>query len=147
MHRTRGRAAWWLVSAALGAWLLRSGWVLHLPVLCPFRRITGLPCPSCGMTRAMAALSHGAWDLAIACNVASPLVGALCAIGATLLLVQLVSGRDQLGALWNVRFVRRMVTTIVLVVLACAWVVNLSREGEGTAACVANPLAAQPSLQ
>ncbi len=29
------------------------------PTLCPFRLATGLPCPSCGMTRSWSALGHG----------------------------------------------------------------------------------------
>jgi hypothetical protein len=29
------------------------------PVVCPFRRITGLPCPSCGLTRSWNAALHG----------------------------------------------------------------------------------------
>ncbi|MCX7895485.1 MAG: DUF2752 domain-containing protein [Thermoanaerobaculum sp.] len=42
----------------------------YLPLLaelmppCPFRTFTGLPCPSCGSTRAALALSQGQWKLA-----------------------------------------------------------------------------------
>ena len=37
--------------------LLRPG--SHGPVLCPLRRITGVWCPTCGMTRALGWLAHG----------------------------------------------------------------------------------------
>ncbi|MGQ0506622.1 MAG: DUF2752 domain-containing protein [Myxococcaceae bacterium] len=36
--------------------------------LCMLHAFTGLPCPGCGMTRAIAALSQGEWMTALALN-------------------------------------------------------------------------------
>lgn len=33
------------------------GW--DVPVLCTFRRVTGFPCPGCGLTRSFVFLAHG----------------------------------------------------------------------------------------
>ena len=38
-----------------------DGSIAHLPSLCPFYNITGLPCPGCGLTRAFVSLGHGQW--------------------------------------------------------------------------------------
>jgi hypothetical protein len=35
------------------------GTVQHGPILCPFRLVTGLPCPGCGLTRSWVYLFHG----------------------------------------------------------------------------------------
>lgn len=41
-------------------------------ILCPFRALTGLLCPGCGMTRAFCALGHGELMRAIRFNALSP---------------------------------------------------------------------------
>jgi hypothetical protein len=33
-------------------------------ITCGFLRLTGYPCPFCGMTRAFTAMGHGAWSVA-----------------------------------------------------------------------------------
>jgi hypothetical protein len=38
------------------------------PVLCPFRLMTGLPCPGCGLTRSWVYLAHGQVDDALGAN-------------------------------------------------------------------------------
>jgi hypothetical protein len=54
--------------------------VLSIPYTCPLRGLAGIPCATCGMTRAFVHLAHGDVGLAVA---ASPL-GALLAAGAWL---------------------------------------------------------------
>lgn len=43
-------------------------------IICPFRAVTGLLCPGCGMTRAFCALGHGELMRAIHFNALSPLL-------------------------------------------------------------------------
>lgn len=39
--------------------LLPPDWVLHGPQLCVFKMMSGMPCPGCGLTRAVVLLMHG----------------------------------------------------------------------------------------
>ncbi|HEV2912666.1 MAG TPA: DUF2752 domain-containing protein [Pyrinomonadaceae bacterium] len=41
-------------------------------ILCPFRAVTGYPCPGCGMTRAFSAIAHGDIWRAVIYNPLSP---------------------------------------------------------------------------
>jgi Protein of unknown function (DUF2752) len=77
-------ALWLLVGGAslclLGVALATPG--IQLP-RCAFKTITGLPCPTCGVTRTILALSRGDLDRALFMN---PLATVACGIGAVYLL-------------------------------------------------------------
>ena len=56
------RPATILTAMLIGAAIIPVTWLTTTPSLCPFKRVTGLPCPGCGMTRSVVTLLHG--DLA-----------------------------------------------------------------------------------
>ena len=69
--------------AAVSAWLLRPFWLALAPLLpaCPFRAITGIPCPTCGSTHAAIALLHGRLGAALAANPLAATAGATFVLG------------------------------------------------------------------
>jgi hypothetical protein len=79
----RGASGWrgWALIGAAGFAALA---VLHAWVppdaasfaFCPLRRLTGVPCPACGMTRAFAHLAKGEWSAAVHDHPLAPLLAA-----------------------------------------------------------------------
>jgi hypothetical protein len=78
--RRFGHAEVFAAIALLSFLVARFAPVLALPFTCPLRGLAGIPCATCGMTRAFVHLAHGDVARAFA---ASPL-GALLAAGAWL---------------------------------------------------------------
>jgi hypothetical protein len=100
--------------------------VLAIPFLCPLKGLAGIPCATCGMTRAFVHLAHG--DLARALA-ASPL-GAVLAAGAWLYaLADLV--RLAVGAPFPVASPRavRAAAAVGIAALLANWAWLLVREG------------------
>jgi len=66
------RLGWAMVlGGAVYGLLSLSGWVVFP---CPFKTVTGLPCPGCGMTRACHAALHGDWAQVLKMNPFGPLL-------------------------------------------------------------------------
>jgi hypothetical protein len=71
-----------LLKIAASACLLAALACLTVPAnprfpLCGFHWLTGLPCPLCGLTRAVLALAKGQWAAALHFNALSPLAFAM----------------------------------------------------------------------
>ena len=94
-------------------------------VLCPFRALTGLPCPGCGMTRAFCSMGHGEFARAFGYNALAPFVFA----GALLLWAHSLASALRLdgvsAALERLLPSSRAALAMLAVVLAW-WAVRLS---------------------
>jgi hypothetical protein len=96
--------------AILVVWLIPARRLDRGPVLCPFRRITGLPCPTCGLTRSWNAALHGQLRESVAFH---PL-GLLTLIGAA----AIAAGIDEREPVLT----RRLRSRAVVGSIAAAWV-------------------------
>lgn len=77
LDSARRRAMAWqatvLAALLVGARLVNPGRPLPFDV-CLFKHVTGLPCPTCGMTRALCYAVRGDWAQSVACHPLGPLV-------------------------------------------------------------------------
>lgn len=119
----RTRALLLLPLAPIGAALAYTALPLELPPVCLFKRFTGLPCPSCGMTHAFCALAHGRIADAAHFNLASLPLALLLAVGFTLLALELFTNRPCVTPLWQKS--KRFVVLAGAPILLTAWCLNL----------------------
>jgi hypothetical protein len=66
-------------------------------VLCPLRAVTAVPCPSCGLTRALAHLERGHLAEAVRFHPFAPLVFLLVLALAVMLVFELATGKTIIG--------------------------------------------------
>ena len=94
-------------------------------VLCPFRALTGLPCPGCGMTRAFCALGHGDLPGAFGYNALAPFVFAAALLLWAHALATVLKLERPRAALERLKPTQRAAGFMLAVTLAW-WVVRLS---------------------
>ena len=104
-------------------WL--SGRVEHGPILCPFRLLSGHPCPLCGSTRAVAALCSGDFVSAWHLNPFGVLLAVVCSIAflAPNLLIALRRRSNRL----MVAVPKSVTGMLVVAAFVEIWAWNLSR--------------------
>lgn len=76
----------------VGAYFYNQGY--RIPFLvCPLRHWTGIPCPTCGMTRSFMAIARGNLSQALAEHLFGPILFMFFLSAAVHLLVELLTGR------------------------------------------------------
>ena len=123
---TNPRKAGGVILVILGAVLLLSIILDSAPQkfsLCLFYNLTGLPCPSCGMTRAFISLGHGDIHSAVLFNPASIPVYIAAWIGFIMALFQTVSGKKFIEIIWNKH--RKILFPMILTMMAFVWIYKL----------------------
>jgi hypothetical protein len=98
---------------------------LNLPAWqCPMQHALGLPCPGCGLSRAMAALLQGDWQGALARHAFAPLF--LLALGLIIGMAPLPEPLRRRGITWVARFEERTsLVALLLVALVAYWLTRL----------------------
>jgi Protein of unknown function (DUF2752) len=78
----------------VGAFFYRYGY--RLPFFgCPLRSLTGIPCPTCGMTHSFVAIAQGDLDAAIKYHLFGPAIFLLCLAILVLLLWDLKTNQNR----------------------------------------------------
>ena len=121
----RARVAWTFLSVILLAIALRLGLAQHFPMICPLRCFTGIPCASCGLTRAAVALCHGQLAAASAQNLAAIPLAVVFLAWLFLLAWEATTQRSIIVPLWK-RYAG-VLTWIAVGLLLSAWSLNLHR--------------------
>ncbi|MBV9209798.1 MAG: DUF2752 domain-containing protein [Acidobacteria bacterium] len=101
-----------LVSAGLPGWP------------CPFRYLLGIPCPGCGLTRAVAALLRGEWHASLSLHAFAPLfliALTLIALAATL------PERPRRSLVYTIENIeqRTGITALLLACLMLYWLIRV----------------------
>ena len=67
--------------------------------LCPFKMLTGFPCPGCGITKSLVYFYQGDLYKSISYHILGPFVIAFCAVTIVVLVTELITKKEYFTAL------------------------------------------------
>ncbi|WP_205525748.1 DUF2752 domain-containing protein [Pyxidicoccus trucidator] len=91
---------------------------------CPLQSAVGLPCPGCGLSRAMTALLHGEWRTALSWHLFAPVILAALLLIIGMAFLPEAARRRSIDAVARLER-RTRVTALLLVALMAYWLVRL----------------------
>lgn len=103
--------------------IVLPGWGLVLPESCSFKRLTGVECPGCGLTRSVVCLVHGDFLAAWRYNPGGYVFVALVAFQLPYRVAQIYRIRRGFSPWCPARFLPAAVYTIALILMA-QWLVR-----------------------
>lgn len=128
-------------SPVVGAYFYNQGYRLPF-LICPVRHWTGIPCPSCGMTRSFMAIARGDWSQAVAQHLFGPLLFIVLLIAVAHLILELLTGRRILA--FYDKVIRRKKSQWLLIIMLLIYhalrLYYLSKTGELSLAFEQSPL-------
>lgn len=125
----------------LGACAYNQG--LRVPFLgCPVRHLTGIPCPTCGMTRSFMAIAQGDFHQAVVEHLFGPVVFVGFLIATAYLVLELGTGRRvaPLQGRWIGDRKLQLLTLLLVLSYHSLRLQSLSRSGELQVAFLHSPL-------
>lgn len=136
--KQKDRRIYWILSflsLAGYAWVgynLLNGDHSATHTLCVFKNITGLPCPSCGITRSVLCLAHGDVAQALLINPLGLLAAVLLVVIPCWITIDLISGDQSLlrkfkSAEYTLR-TRKLLYVPLIVLMVMNWGWNILKE-------------------
>lgn len=104
--------------------------VLHysrIPLYCPFKLVTGIPCPGCGGQRALFSIMQGNIIEAICINPLSVLLILFAFIAPVWLFIDCYKGTDSLHRVMKGNWSWKVIAVISLIIIA-NWIWNIYKQ-------------------
>ncbi len=120
-----GAAGFRLFSTVMAAGAVAAPLLSGVGPLCPLRRLTGIPCPGCGMRGGVTSIAHGDVVAGFASNPLAVILVLVVAAAWLSLLVRTVRPGTPGAGLW----LRRPPGWLVAITLGASWIYQLVRYG------------------